>query len=153
MRCINCKFDIIEDIKSLASPLLSYTKISRRRNAHVSAVFVLFGDVFPLAKAFTSSSVVSDQCTEKHGRQQAWTHRTLWPTELKLWVLLAINIAYPEAYRSGKYRLNHFYLYYGQEFQCFVILAVVSHVTLLLSLQIVYLCRTFTWRFYFKALL
>lgn len=71
----NCKFDNISDFKSLASPLLSYTNIQRRQHTHVSAVFLLFGEAFPLATAFTSPSVVSDQCIEKHSRQQALTHR------------------------------------------------------------------------------
>lgn len=71
MRGINCKFLIFKDFESAARVLLSYTETGRRRNAHVSPVFLLFGDVFPLAKAIDSSSVMSAQCTEKHSRQQA----------------------------------------------------------------------------------
>lgn len=93
MRCINCKFAVITDFKSLATPLLLYTNIQSWQKTHVSDVFVLFGDVFsPLATAFTSPSVVSDQCTEAHWRQKHRSCRTVWPTEMKLWVLLATNI-------------------------------------------------------------
>lgn len=66
MRCYNCKFDTVKDFKSLASPLLPYTNIQRRQHTHVSAVFKLFGGLFPLATAFISPSVVSHQCTETH---------------------------------------------------------------------------------------
>lgn len=65
MLCITFKLDVFKDIISLATPMPTHKDIPRRQKTHINAVFVMFGDVYYVAKAFTSPSVVADQCKGK----------------------------------------------------------------------------------------
>lgn len=79
-------------------------KTHRRQNTHVSAVFLLFGHVFPLAKALTSPGVRSSKWGRRAGSKLEF-FRVVWLTELKLCILLAKILAV--SYCCTTNRLNH----------------------------------------------
>lgn len=95
---------MFKHIKPLRTIILFYLNTHRRQNTHVSAVFLLFGHVFPLAKALTSPGVRSSKWGRRAGSKLEF-FRVVWLAELKLCILLAKILAV--SYCCTTNRLNH----------------------------------------------